>query len=657
MALLPPSGDGNVSASVGNLIYGPVIAKLEAIKKDPSKFKREEIDSAIYELKSVLFSKKGMEAWTPKIGRQIGALIRLINSQAFKELQAVVAGALKDQILFLAGSIDGLKTIAENSKSIDAVKIDSAIYKLKSILYSKEGMEAWTPEIGKEIGTLVQRINSELFKELQDVVSGVLKDKILRAPKVFNDFERELEALVQSIKNDSTDENLKKAGRWLTNHFKWFRRVNSDGIPLNFEQQRTIQTLLDELELALFRQTADTAVPTNVSNLRRLIQRLRPERLPLLDVFPTKGYEAADSIGAVRLMMLMSPRQGYQIMANWIETNKIPLADIDLTHEELLGIAPVLKHVDLENYPFPVPTDEGMQQFIRSFTNVYHLLIDNNKNISTIPSMLSLTALTCSDSSISTLPEGLKSLKTIICAGCMNLEVLPNDLQNLEILDCTESGLKALPSLSRLKFLCCGSCSKLESLPEDLGCLEELYCFSCNFRALPEDLSMLKILNCSHCIDLTALSKNLKNLMKLNCSFCDALSVLPEDLEKLEELYCAKCRALTTLPEKLNSLKILNCRSSSFTNLPSGLMHLKQLICGDSSRLEKLPDDMSSLMELDCSCTSLTLPNGLKSLEKLNCRGCPNIKDLPRDLEHLKSVIYGPKWLRLPYGVYSEHWD
>lgn len=476
-------------------------------------------------------------------------------------------------------SINRLKQITADRSQFSEAQIDGAIYKLKSILYSKEGMEAWTPKLGRQIGALIRRVDGKAFKELQAVVSGALKDEVLHASQMFNHFDKEFADLIKSFKKDKTDENVKRAGKWLTNNFKWFKGINSEGVPLTTNQQNIINKKLEVLTRALPKEPEN---PDNIGNLRRLIQSLLPKRIPIdkyilstlindarlvedadgdIHTVHNKGYLGKDSIGAVREILRGNPSQGFRLMAQWIELNQIPLRELDLTNEEFLGIAPLLKYVDLKEYQFPISTDESIrqlkkdegiqqltdeeirqfkdefiQQFISRFKKAEILNIECNEIISTIPLLPNLTDLNCSE--------------------CRHLTVLPNNLNNLQELTCIDCKLlTAIPiGLTSLNWLQCHNCIALDSLPNDLNNLIALSCSYCsNLRTLPENLNNCKIISCVNCTHLSSIPSKLNSLEILWCSKCPELRTLPKDLKSLKELKCDECPNLV-IPDEYTHL-------------------------------------------------------------------------------------------------------
>ncbi|KAJ9676310.1 hypothetical protein PVL29_025033 [Vitis rotundifolia] len=241
-----------------------------------------------------------------------------------------------------------------------------------------------------------------------------------------------------------------------------------------------------------------------------------------------------------------------------------------------------------------------------------------------------------------------KSLKSLFCSYCSQLQYFPEILEkmeNLRQLHLNGTAIKELPSsiehLTRLEILNLYGCQNLVTLPESI----------CN-------LCFLEVLDVGYCSKLHKLPQNLGRLqslkilgaMGLNSTCCQLLSlsglcslkklilprsklvqgVVPSDiccLYSLEVLDLSFCNIDEGgIPSEichLSSLQELLLMGNRFRSLPAGinqLSMLRLLSLGHCQELRQIPALPSSLRVLDVhGCTRLETSSGLTWSCLFNC--------------------------------------
>ncbi|KAJ9676312.1 hypothetical protein PVL29_025035 [Vitis rotundifolia] len=277
-----------------------------------------------------------------------------------------------------------------------------------------------------------------------------------------------------------------------------------------------------------------------------------------------------------------------------------------------------------------------------------------------------------------------KSLKSLFCSHCSQLQYFPEILENMENLrelHLNGTAIKELPSsiehLHRLEVLNLDGCKKLVTLPESI----------CN-------LCFLEVLDVSYCSKLHKLPQNLGRLQSLkhlracglNSTCCQLLSLsglfyletlilsgsklmqgeILSDICRLYSLVVLDlsfCRidegGIPTEICHLSSLQELHLTRNLFRSIPTEvnqLSMLRRLELSHCQQLRQIPALPSSLRVLDVhECTRLETSSGLlwsslfncfKSLiQDLECEICPRQKCFAR----VNLIISGscgiPKWI------------
>ena len=151
---------------------------------------------------------------------------------------------------------------------------------------------------------------------------------------------------------------------------------------------------------------------------------------------------------------------------------------------------------------------------------------------------------------------GLKALRSLDLAECVNLTTLPESIAGLTALERLElpncGALTALPAaigeLKSLTELDLTRCESLTELPATIGgltALEQLVLTGCSITALPDAIVYLK------------------SLWKLDLGRCESLTSLPhalDELKDLTELNLAGCSSLTALPPAIETMPNLDIK-------------------------------------------------------------------------------------------------
>lgn len=252
-----------------------------------------------------------------------------------------------------------------------------------------------------------------------------------------------------------------------------------------------------------------------------------------------------------------------------------------------------------------------------------------------------------------------KNLERLDLEGCTSLVLLGSSIEKM----------------NKLIYLNLRDCTSLESLPEgiNLKSLKTLILSGClnlqEFQIISDNIESL-YLEGTAIENVVEHIKSLRNLILLNLKNCCRLKYLPNDLYKLkslQELILSGCSALESLPpikEEMECLEILLMDETSIKQTPESicLSNVKMFsFCGSSiedstglvllpfsgsfclsdlyltnCNIYKLPDTFSSLHSLRCLCLSRnnieTLPESIKKLHcllLLDLKHCSRLNSLP----------------------------
>ncbi|KAJ9700903.1 hypothetical protein PVL29_006299 [Vitis rotundifolia] len=266
---------------------------------------------------------------------------------------------------------------------------------------------------------------------------------------------------------------------------------------------------------------------------------------------------------------------------------------------------------------------------------------------------------------------GFKSLATLSCSGCSQLESfpeIPQDIESLRNLYLDGTAIKEIPSsiqrLRGLQYLLLRKCKNLVNLPEsfcNLTSFKILIVKRCpNFKKLPDNLGRLQSLRYLIVGHLDSMNFPLPSLSGL-CS----LRTLKLEGCNLREFPSEICY--------LSSLVTLSLGGNHFSRIPDGisqLYNLKHLGLSHCKMLQHIPELPSGLMCLDVHhCTSLENLSSQSNLLWSSFFKCFRSKIQGRESdEHFTTFVAGsngiPEWichqksgfkitLKLPWSWYE----
>ena len=240
----------------------------------------------------------------------------------------------------------------------------------------------------------------------------------------------------------------------------------------------------------------------------------------------------------------------------------------------------------------------------------------------------------------------------------------PSELDGLCLRDC--KNLQSLPSsiceFKSLTTLSCSGCSQLESFPEileDMVVLQKLDLDGTAIKEIPSSIQRLRglqYLNLAYCENLVNLPESICNLTSLRTLIvvsCPKLNKLPENLGRLQSLEYLYVKDLDSMNCQLPSLsglcslitlQLINC---GLREIPSGICHLSSLqhLSLRGNRFSSIPDGINQLYNLivfDLShCQMLQhIPELPSSLEYLDAHQCPSLEILSSPSTLLWSSLF-----------------
>lgn len=190
---------------------------------------------------------------------------------------------------------------------------------------------------------------------------------------------------------------------------------------------------------------------------------------------------------------------------------------------------------------------------------------------------------------------------------------LPNDLVQLQILNCYRTPLTILPPFTKLTSLDISN-THITEIPLSLVNLEVLVLNNTKVKEIPSNFLHLRYL----------------------CCYNTPVDVIPSTLTDLEKLFCVKS-LVTKIPEKVVKLKVLYCSMTLVSEIPKTLVQLEALDIADCRRIRSLPDELVLLRKLNCSNSSITgIPSTFVNLERINTNMALQI---PLNLEKVWNYI------------------
>ena len=275
------------------------------------------------------------------------------------------------------------------------------------------------------------------------------------------------------------------------------------------------------------------------------------------------------------------------IFNNLIELELLSHSDIKEIPNEVCSILQSLQSLNIDKCPIKqLPS-------LRELKKLSCIDCNDLTELPKLPKLEILNSLRCKGlSEISEFPElihldisfanvknlhSLSKLTKLSCNSCYGLNKLP-ELPELEELECSSCrDLSGLPNLPKLLKLECAYIPNLNKLPDNLLDLEMIDCRRTGLINIPQ-YPKLKYLDCRECEGLTGISEY-PELINLNISSTN-VEILPlyPKLKTLIANNCLNLYKLESLP-LLETLLIQNCVNLKVLPL---LMNLRELLCNGS---------------------------------------------------------------------------
>lgn len=301
-----------------------------------------------------------------------------------------------------------------------------------------------------------------------------------------------------------------------------------------------------------FKNCLNTKNPQELIDVRRQIKdqfqpyvdrQLLSEIAALLNLKGKKLADARPICAATCLQM--------EALAAWIDLNKISLAKLKLSAEELTAIAPFLHYADLRGLK-----DQDQDRLLPLCIKAHQLLLDS----------ITITEL-------KELPPNLEVLECRCSALTrISLTAAPR-LQDLDCHDCTALTTLELPETPLLCSVQCHGCVVLTSLIAPHTPQLELFngnsCISLPALSLPYT-PKLDRLSCSVCVNLRTVSLPFAPLLKdINLSDCERLQTIEsEGFPNCSRFDCSDSPSITNFPQMPPTAAVLTRDSMQFNSFP-----------------------------------------------------------------------------------------
>ncbi|KAL6344258.1 hypothetical protein AAG906_037822 [Vitis piasezkii] len=242
--------------------------------------------------------------------------------------------------------------------------------------------------------------------------------------------------------------------------------------------------------------------------------------------------------------------------------------------------------------------------------------------------------------------ENLLELDSLCLRDCKNLTSLPSSI----------FGFKSLATLS------CSGCSQLESFPEipqDMESLRKLFLDGTAIKEIPSSIQHLRGLqylhlsNCKNLVNLPESICNLTSLKELHVQSCPKFKKLPDNLGRLQSLLHLSVGPLDSMNFQLPSLsglcslRELQLEACNIREIPSEICYLSSLVilCLGGNHFSRIPDGISqlyNLKHLDLShCKMLQhIPELPSRLRCLDAHHCTSLENLSSQSNHLWSSLF-----------------
>ena len=438
----------------------------------------------------------------------------------------------------------------------------------------------------KSIYNSIKRLHTvehSTVNKIENVISFIIQSRLpLELPEV-NNTDQSIFILTSQLndcfnfleKSQNIEANLKFAARILVVHYRLFKGLELSGkTPLNDLQKNNAKMILNSCEEGMRvlakKVPAVRSHPFFKSLSKLIFNRLETQnwntRLPN-DISTKILSFLPNDIGSENIILefnTQNPKERFQVLAEWINNNKIPLAKMSIDPQELKFLQPYLRFVDLCNFDFSNWNETQIQVFIQNCVKIETLKIDTDK--------------------ITSLPLRVQQLKHLHCL-CENLTKLPEKM--IHLLELTSLSSTILPdgmkTLRSLKIY--GEDNNFEDILDKMN-------------ALPEGLISVQQLDCLCWKTLTTLTNDLYSLKKLTLRRCKNFSTIPNYIKTHLTVLFVDNTAVTSLPQGMNLLKVLDCTNTNISVFPQGMTSLTVFSCWGCSLTNMLPDDLVSLKHL-----------------------------------------------------------
>lgn len=344
---------------------------------------------------------------------------------------------------------------------------------------------------------------------------------------------------------------------------------------------------------------------TLYNTIKNIRVRMDQESLLTTEIDEALSKLAVYAVGLKGKTIDEAKKHNIEVIAHYINANRLPLTEANLTYEQLMEIAPHLTYVDMWNIR-KLNLGLDHEQFISRCINAYHIFI-TRKPPRNFPSDMFyreprherfiISHLKNLPPKLRSLHLDCKDLQTINLSNCKELV----ELEFLSTSQLTALNVSANPKLKKLIT----NSSKITTL--DLSKNRELNVLDCSGNKIKSlNLStntVLKELIVEFCFDLSQLNvANNPLLQVLRCGYCPLMELNLTNNPLLETLDCEECRQLRALDVsnqvQLTKLNVIRC--------------LMKTVDLSKNRELKFLDCRESWIE------SLDLTNNLK-LETLYC--------------------------------------
>lgn len=181
----------------------------------------------------------------------------------------------------------------------------------------------------------------------------------------------------------------------------------------------------------------------------------------------------------------------------------------------------------------------------------------------------------------------LKKLSIKYCKNFNQIQQLPNNLIELNIIDCNINTLQNLPLRLEILYIHGNKITVVQNLEllDNLKILKIENCLTIiNINTFPKNLQEIRILSCVNLINFPLFPNNVKYLEISNYNY-NLTNIWPNSLLSLIIIKC-NIENLLNLPTNLKNLKLIHCKNLSLINIEN-LKQLTNLYIYKCNKLKK----------------------------------------------------------------------